>query len=196
MLTAETASEYDFVIALDASGSMASPSTRYDGKSRWEEAQETIYGIAHALHKFDSDGIDVVVFGANVETFEAVTPEKVADLFKSRSPRGSTPLHLALASVQDLASDGKKTVCIVFTDGEPDSRPDVVAQISSMADKLASDDEMTILMVQIGNDTAAAKFLMELDDNLNTKFDIVDTISAADADKMEPIDLINKAIAD
>lgn len=41
-----TVTEYDFVIALDASGSMASPSLRYPGKSRWEEAQETIYGLS------------------------------------------------------------------------------------------------------------------------------------------------------
>lgn len=44
-LTKETASEFDFIICLDASGSMSSPSTRYAGKSRWEEAQETILGI-------------------------------------------------------------------------------------------------------------------------------------------------------
>lgn len=191
-----TVTEYDFVIALDASGSMASPSTRYPGKSRWEEAQETIYGLAHALSKYDEDGIDVVVFGSTVETFEGVTPEKVADIFKARSPRGSTPLAEALQAVDALNSDGKKAVCICFTDGEPDSQQSAMDTIRAIADKQAADEDFTILFVQVGDDAAAAKFLATLDDNLNAKFDIVDTISAAEADKLEPLDLINKAIAD
>jgi uncharacterized protein with von Willebrand factor type A (vWA) domain len=120
-LTAETASEYDFVIGLDASGSMASPSTRYPGKTRWQEAQETIFGLASVLGQYDADGIDVVVFGGSVEVFEGVTAEKVTDIFSKRSPRGSTPLAEAITKIDGLNSDGKKAVALVFTDGEPPS---------------------------------------------------------------------------
>lgn len=196
-LTAETASEYDFVIGLDASGSMASPSTRYSGKSRWQEAQETIYGLASILGQFDTDGIDIVVFGGGVEVFEGVTADKVASIFAGRSPRGSTPLAEAIQKIDALNSDGKKAVAIIFTDGEPDDRPAAEAAILAAAGKLENDEDFTILFVQIGNDAGAAKFLAHLDDGLTSaKFDIVDTISAAEADQMEPLDLINKAIND
>lgn len=195
-LTAETASEYDFVVVLDASGSMGYPSTRYTGKSRWEEAQESIFGIASALAQFDSNGIDIVVFGGDVQVFEGVTPDKVVDVFKSRSPRGDTPLAEALAALDDLAADGKKTIAIVFTDGEPNSKPDAIKVIENIANKQEADENFTILFVQIGDDTGAAKFLAQLDDDLNTKFDIVDAIAAVDADKLEPLDLINKALND
>lgn len=195
-LTAETVTEYDFVIGLDASGSMASPSTRYPGKTRWQEAQETIFGLASALGQYDTDGIDVVVFGGSVEVFEGVTADKVSSIFAARSPRGSTPLAEAIRKIDALNGDGKKAVAIIFTDGEPDDRADAEAAIVAAANKLERDEDFTILFVQIGDDHGAAKFLAHLDDNLTAKFDIVDTISAVEADKMEPLDLINKAIND
>ncbi len=174
-LTKETASEYDFIVGLDASGSMASPSTRYSGKTRWQEAQETILGIASALGEFDSDGIDVVVFGGGVNLIEGVTAAKVAEIFANRSPRGSTPLAEALdVMVKKQASTGKNTVAIVFTDGEPDDRPAVEKTIVGAANALEKDEALTFLFVQIGNDAGAGKFLDHLDDGLSSaKFDIV-----------------------
>jgi hypothetical protein len=195
-LTLDSITEYDFIIALDASGSMAEPSTRFDGKSKWEEAQETITGLAHALNKYDTDGIDVVVFGATVDVYEGVTPEKVADIFHTRSPRGSTPLAHALEEVIKLHNHGKKAVCLCFTDGAPDSQDAVVKLITDTANMQNHDEDFTILFVQIGKDAGAAKFLAHLDDNLNAKFDIVDTLSAEEAEQMEPLALINHAIND
>ncbi|MBD3762605.1 VWA domain-containing protein [Rhizorhabdus sp.] len=196
-LSPETATEFDFVIGLDASGSMASPSTRYPGKTRWQEAQETIFGLASILGQYDSDGIDIVVFGGSVEVFEGVTADKVSDIFAKRSPRGSTPLAQAIHEIDRLNGDGKKAVALIFTDGEPDDRAAAEAAIVAASNKLEKDEDFTILFVQIGDDAGAAKFLAHLDDGLTSaKFDIVDTISAAEADKMEPIDLIVKAIND
>jgi len=196
-LTAETASEYDFVIGLDASGSMAGASTRYPGKSLWQEAQETIFGLASILGQYDADGIDIVVFGGGVEVYEGVTADKVAEIFSKRSPRGSTPLAEAIRQIDALNSDGKKAVAIIFTDGEPDDRAAAEAAIIEAAAKLEKDEDFTILFVQIGNDKGAEAFLEHLDDGLTAaKFDIVDAIKAVDADRMEPLDLINKAIND
>lgn len=196
-LDANTASEYDFVIGLDASGSMASPSTRYPGKTRWQEAQETIFGLASVLNQYDADGIDLVVFGGTVEVFEGVTPDKVSEIFAKRSPRGSTPLAECIQKIDALNGDGKKAVALIFTDGEPDDRAAAEAAIVAASNKLENDEDFTILFVQIGDDAGAAKFLAHLDDGLTSaKFDIVDTISAAEADRMEPLDLINKAIND
>ena len=110
-LDAQTASEYDFIVAIDASGSMASSSSRFAGKTRWEEMQETVFGISSELGKYDADGIDIVVFGSRVEWFEGVTADKVGEVFTSHSPRGSTPLGAALQMIADKhARSGKNTV--------------------------------------------------------------------------------------
>ncbi len=196
-LTAETASEFDFIIGLDASGSMASPSSRYEGKTRWQEAQETILGLASELGKFDADGIDVVVFGGDAKMVEGVTASKVAELFATRSPRGSTPLADALSLVVGKQkATGKNTVAIIFTDGEPDSKPAAEKVIVDAANGLDRDEQLTLLFVQIGNDPGASAYLDYLDDGITAKFDIVDAVKASVADTMEPIDLINKAIND
>lgn len=198
-LTAETASEYDFIVALDASGSMASPSKRRPGKTRWEEAQETIFGLATVLNQWDSDGIDVVIFGGGVEMHEGVGPDDVTKVFTSRSPRGSTPLAQALAEVvKKHNTSHKNTVAIVFTDGEPDDQAAAEKVIVDAANSLTKDEELTFLFVQIGDDRGATAYLEYLDDGLTgkAKFDIVDTVSASVADTMEPIDLINHAIND
>ena len=197
-LTAETASEFDFVVCLDASGSMSMPSTRFPGKSRWQEAQETIFGLAAALEQYDTDGIDVVVFSGGVEVHQGVTSAKVAEIFAARSPRGGTPLAAALGEVvARQKATGKNTVAIVFTDGEPDDRSSVEKTIVDAANAIEKDEALTFLFVQIGNDTGAAAFLDYLDDGLTAaQFDIVDAIPAAVADTMEPLALITKAIND
>lgn len=197
-LTAETASEYDFIVGLDASGSMANPSKRFPGKTRWQEAQETILGITMALEPYDSDGIDVVVFGGGANMIEGVTSAKVSELFATRSPRGSTPLAEALKLVVDKQhKTGKNTVAIIFTDGEPDSRDAAEKVIVDAANALDKDEALTFLFVQIGDDAGAGKYLEHLDDGLSAaKFDVVDALTAQVADTMEPLDLINHAIND
>ncbi len=197
-LTAATASEYDFIIALDASGSMSMPSTRFPGKTRWDEAQELIFGIAATLEKFDSDGIDVVVFGGETVLIEGVTSATVSDIFTNRTPFGGTPLHDALSIiVAKQAKSLKNTVAIILTDGEPINKAAAEKVIIDASHTLERDEQITFLFVQVGNDPVATAFLTYLDDGLDdAKFDIVDTVSAAIAETMAPLDLINKAIND
>jgi hypothetical protein len=177
---------------------MASPSKRYPGKTRWQEAQETIFGLAAALDQYDSDGIDVVVFGGGVTVVEGVTSAKVGEVFTSRSPRGSTPLAEACSAVVAKHNrTGKNTVAIMFTDGEPDDRAAVEKVIVDASNGLEKDEALTFLFVQIGDDPSAHAYLQHLDDGLSAaKFDIVDALTAAEADSMEPLDLINHAIND
>lgn len=199
-LNAETASEYDFIIALDASGSMGASSTRYQGKTRWQEGQELIIGLAGVLGQYDADGIDVVTFGQKVEMFEGVTVDKISSIFATVSPYGGTPTAEMLSKIVAKQTASKKnTVAIIFTDGEPSDRKAVESVIVSASNALERDEQLTFLFVQIGTDPGAAAFLKHLDDELEghgAKFDIVDTIGAAEAEQLSPLDLINKAIND
>jgi Mg-chelatase subunit ChlD len=199
-LNAQTATEYDFIIALDASGSMGNPSTRFSGKTRWQEGQELIIGLAGVLAGFDADGIDVITFGQSVQVFESTTADKVSEVLSTVSPYGGTPTDKALAAiVAKQKASGKNTVAIIFTDGEPNDKAAVEKVIVDAANSIEKDEALTFLFVQIGNAPDATAFLQHLDDELQSKgaaFDIVDTLAAEVAETMAPLDLINHAIND
>ena len=191
-------SEYDFIVAVDASGSMGTEDMK--GRSRWAYMQETAESFVRDMGKIDSDGIGLVVFsGSNIESFDGVTVDKVSEVFKNRSPRGGTPLAEALTAALKLAGKSdKKDFIIVFTDGVPDDKEAAMRVIRDASNKQETDDALTILFVQVGYDADAGRFLKKLDDDLTgCKFDIVDAKTIDEAEKFATIaDLIIEAIND
>lgn len=179
-------SEYDFVVVIDTSGSMGEPVRAGQTRTRWEAVQESAISFARDLQKFDADGIDVVFFGGahGVASHSAVTADKVKDVFATRSPRGSTPLAEALTAALALAGKSdKKDFIIVFTDGVPDDRAAAAKVLVEASHKQATDDALTILFVQVGDDAQASSYLKSLDDSLTgAKFDIVDAKTLAEAE--------------
>ena len=191
-------SEYDFVVLVDKSGSMAEPVKAGASRTRWEAVQESALQFARDVGQFDSDGIDVVVFGGStVDSHTGVTADKVKEVFGKYSPRGGTPLAEALAAGLQLAgTSDKKDFVVVFTDGVPDDREAAAKLIIEAANRQESDDALTILFVQVGDDASATAFLQRLDDNLTgAKFDIVDAKTVAEVDAFSSTtDLILAAI--
>lgn len=189
-------SEYDFIIAVDASGSMSEPHS--NGRNRYEHMQETAVSLCRELEKFDSDGIDIVFFGGqNITTANGVTADKVKEVFATRRPSGSTPLAQALTAALSAAGKSeKKDFIVVFTDGTPDDRAAAAKVIVEASHKQETDDALTILFVQIGNDAAATAYLTKLDDDLpGAKFDIVDVKTQDQVDNYASIaDLLIDAI--
>lgn len=191
-------SEYDFVVCIDASGSMSTEDVK--GRSRWATMQETAEAFCRDLNKIDSDGLGLVVFsGSNVESFDGVTPDKISEVFRNRSPRSSTPLAEALTAALKLAGKSdKKDFIIVFTDGVPDDKAAAAKVIREQSNKQSADDELTILFVQVGYDADATRYLKMLDDELTgCKFDIVDAKTIDEAEKFATtVDLVIAAIND
>lgn len=198
-VTAAALSEYDFVIAIDASGSMGETDMK-GGKSRWDYMQETALAFVRDVEKLDSDGIDVITFGgSSIVTHTGVTSQKVKEVFESRSPRGSTPLAEALTEALKVAGKSdKKDFIIVFTDGIPDDKAAAAKVIVDASHKQETDDALTILFIQVGHDKAASDYLRELDDSLTSaKFDIVDAKTMEEAEAFATTtDLILAAIDD
>lgn len=194
-----TLSEYDFIAVIDASGSMATEDMG-GGRSRWKAMQETAEQFCRDLSKIDSDGIGLVVFsGANIDSYDGVTVDKVTEVFRNRSPRSSTPLAEALTAALKLAGKSdKKDFIIVFTDGVPDDEAAAAKVIRDAANKQETDDALTILFVQVGKDVGAAAYLRKLDDQLTgAKFDIVDAKTMEEAEKFATTaELIAHAIND
>lgn len=178
-------SEYDFVVVIDKSGSMGEPNKPGSSVTRWEAVQESAMTFVRDVEKFDSDGLGLVLFsGAGVASFDGVTSDKIRDVFAQHSPRGSTPLAEALTAALALAGKSdKKDFIVVFTDGIPDDKAAAAKVIADASHKQETDDALTILFVQVGNDSAATAYLKQLDDDLKgCKFDIVDAKTQQEAD--------------
>jgi Mg-chelatase subunit ChlD len=192
-------SEYDFVVVVDASGSMGTADMA-GGKSRWTAMQETVGALVREIQELDSDGIDLVVFGgSNVSVESGVTTASLDNAFAARRPMGGTPLAEALTAALKLAGKSdKKDFILVITDGVPDDKAAAAKVIVDASNRLESDDELTFLFVQIGNDASAAAYLKSLDDDLTgAKFDIVDAKTMAEVEQYPSVvDLIVAAIND
>jgi Mg-chelatase subunit ChlD len=197
-LSIEQAKEYDHIILIDQSGSMGSPSTKFEGKTRWQEAQEFTEGYARFAEQVDEDGITVITFNSTVKTYDNVTSSKVSDLFTSIRPGGSTNLADALKAAFDKKfASSKPAIILVLTDGEPDSQSAVKTEIINAANKIEKDADLAIQFVQIGDDAAAHKFLVDLDDNLKeAKFDIVNSLTRVEAEALTLEQLLYQTIND
>lgn len=185
MTTPDALTEYDFILVVDASGSMSTEDMP-NKRSRWKYMQETAEAFCRDIEKLDSDGIGLVVFGgSSIEAVDGVTSDKVSAVFSNRSPRGSTPLAEALQAALKLAGKSdKKDFIIVFTDGIPDDEAAAAKVIRDAANKQETDDALTFLFIQVGRDASATAYLRNLDDNLKgAKFDIVDAKTIDEAEK-------------
>jgi Mg-chelatase subunit ChlD len=194
-------SEYDFIIVVDTSGSMGEPNKASEpqGPTRWQAMQESVLTFVRDVEAIDTDGIDVVQLGGSLNIWESVGTSKIRDIFGSMSPRGGTPLADALKNAFKCAGKSpKKDFIIVFTDGVPDHELAAAKAIVEQSKKQDTDDALTILFIQVGDDAAATRYLRNLDDNLKeAKFDIVDTKTVDEANKFSTTsDLILAAIAD
>lgn len=193
-------SEYDFIVAIDTSGSMGEPVKPGSSVTRWEAVQESAMTFVRDIEKIDSDGLGLVLFGGTqIKSIDNVTSENIRQVFAGASPRGSTPLAEALTAALQLAGKSdKKDFIIVFTDGVPDDKAAAAKVIVDASNKQETDDALTILFIQVGADAGATQYLASLDDSLTgAKFDIVDAKTVAEAEAFATTaELILAAIAD
>jgi hypothetical protein len=196
----------DYTLIIDRSGSMDT-NDQPGGKSRWDVAQESTLAVARKIEQLDPDGINVYVFAGKHKAYKNVTSAKVAQIFQENSPLGSTNLAGVLkAAFEDFLSrkssgqlkDGE--LIIVVTDGDPDDRKAVYKSIIEVTRKMDSDEQLTVLFLQIGNDLSAAEFMHSLDNQLQgdglAKFDIVDVKTFADLEDMTLMEALENAIVD
>ncbi|KAF8897879.1 hypothetical protein BD779DRAFT_1492797 [Infundibulicybe gibba] len=180
--------DYDTVIILDDSGSMAG--------RLWREATDALAQMAEYAGQYDVDGIDVYFLNDQRAGHGLRTKESVENLFRDVVPRGVTPIgarleRLLRVYLHDLEAahatgelarvDAIKAVnYIIITDGAPTDDPEsVIVQAARRLDeKHFPTTQVGIQFVQIGSSRSATRFLQELDDALSERHkirDIVDT---------------------
>lgn len=192
------ATEYDYIVVIDKSGSMGEPSLTLQGRTRWDEAKEFTENFARFAAKHDDDGITAITFNSSCKVYDGVTADKVHEIFTTCQPGGSTNLAGALdAAFKKKFSGSKPAIILVMTDGQPDNSDAVKTSIINASNKIEKDGDIGIQFVQIGNDSGAAKFLADLDDNLKgAKFDIVNSLTREEAEKLTIEQMLYLAIND
>jgi uncharacterized protein YegL len=173
--------------------------------SRWDYAQEQTMAIARQCAKFDSDGIDVIVFAGSPKLYSGVTPDKVKQIFVENNPSGSTDTAAALKMALDgyntrkAAGAAKPITVVCITDGAPTDQKAVDKVIIDHANSMQDDSETGITFIQIGKDPAARKFLEHLDNDLQSagaKFDIVDTKNEEEMETTSIVEILIAAVTD
>lgn len=188
---------HDFIVLIDFSGSMASTDAGKKG-TRIERVKESVVGLVGELSAVDEDGIDLITFGGETITHIAgVKNTEILNTVFARRVSGGTPTAEALTKAFEVAGKSDKPdFIVVFTDGEPNNRQAVKDLLIKQANSQDTDEELTVLFIQVGDDASAGAFLAELDDGLHTKWDIVDTKTQAEADAFPTLAaLIEAAIA-
>lgn len=174
--TKKVCSGRDYVILVDNSLSMTTKDCT-GGVSRYDATLELIGSITNAIEEFDSDGIEVYMFGHEVVKFEGVTSANLYDKLPPTPTGQATFTGLVLdTAFKDYFSSGatKPVSFICFTDGIP-SDPDVLERaIKNAAQAAGNGESVGLSFLQMGNDTRATQHLKKMDDEMG-EIDIVDT---------------------
>ncbi|KAI9739170.1 MAG: hypothetical protein M1834_007383 [Cirrosporium novae-zelandiae] len=185
-------SEFDTIILIDDSGSMA-------GRS-WRETGQALQTITPTVTQFDKDGVDIYFLNHREPYHNVTTAGRVEQIFGTVRPGGATPTGTRLnAILKEYMRDLEKQIAaeknglnipaseaikplniIVITDGVPTD--DVESVIIAHAKKLEKLEavpwQVGVQFFQVGCEPEAAEELRHLDDDLKGEGirDMVDTV--------------------
>jgi uncharacterized protein with von Willebrand factor type A (vWA) domain len=196
----------DYTLIIDRSGSMGTQD-QAGGRSRWAAAEESTVALARRCNALDPDGITVYLFASRFRRFDHVGPSRVIQIFQENEPAGGTDLaavlthafadYFARKSQRRTKKNGETIV--VITDGEPDDPKAVMQAIIDASRRIDRDEELAVLMLQVGTDERATRFLKALDDDLvrvGARFDICDTVTMLEMEDTPLADVLLNAILD
>ncbi len=180
----------DFIIALDISGSMRAADCPA-GMTRINYSIEQFRTFASEASKWDTDGVSLYAFGANVHAFPDVASDKldaVTDKLRALPLEGTTRTDLVILAAfrEHQERKNEQTVLFVFTDGEPADQDAVFKAVAHITNTVKDEREFNISFVTVGNRTPSLQqFLTKLDDGVpGAKYDIVDVKKLEEVDFM------------
>lgn len=101
-------------------------------------------------------------------------------------------------ALKNHKSKSKPETILIITDGAPDNKKTVKRVLVEATLEMKTDEELSISIIQVGDDERAAAWLKELDENLvkdGAKFDIVDTMSCNEMKNIDFAEIIRRSIA-
>ncbi len=158
---------YEIIPVIDKSGSMLTDDMP-GGKRRYEAMEEAVCALCDEMSQHDADGLDAIFFsGKGISTHKLFNFADAKSAFATNRPGGSTPmaqaLVLALSSAQAMIRNGKKVIIPIFFDGVPDSTGDVESLIAQQANQQANDEDLTMIMIQVGSNPDGKNWLQRVE---------------------------------
>ena len=194
----------DYTLIIDKSKDMYLSDSAI-GKSPWSLMQESVIKLASECEKLDLDGLTVYLFSDYFKRYDQVTSTDLVHIFLENQPSGKTNLADALKDAIDnyferralnIAKPHGETILVV-TAGEIENPERVQDIIISAANNLQQDEELGISLIQVGNKPEVTQFFQLLDNELQTmgaRFDICNTVTIEDLEKMNLTDVFINAI--
>jgi uncharacterized protein YegL len=132
------------------------------------------------------------------------TSEDVMKHFNDKKNQisSSTDLYKVLDSAlkPDAVPRTKPETILVITDGVPDDKASVERVLIEATKKyMQNDNDLSVTIIQVGDDTNAMRWLQQLDDGLTAKgakYDIVDILTAEELKKFNFADIVAKSVSD
>ena len=121
---------------------------------------------------------------------------------KKNQISSSTDLYKVLDSAlkPDAVPRTKPETILVITDGVPDDKASVERVLIEATKKyMQNDNDLSVTIIQVGDDTSAMRWLQQLDDGLTAKgakYDIVDILTAEELKKFNFADIVAKSVSD
>ncbi|KAJ7152585.1 hypothetical protein C8R43DRAFT_1003007 [Mycena crocata] len=169
----------------------------------WKQAGKALQDLAAVASEYDTDGLEIHFLNSPVVAKQVKSAEEVEDAFSKVTPTNSTPigrkLHTLLGehlSALERNPELKRVNYIIITDGAPTDRAEtepelvIVDAAKELDSRNALLTQVGIQFVQIGNNTAAKRYLESLDNNLRTKHNIRDIVDTTFASVDKPLDMI------
>jgi len=160
-----TANTNNYMIMIDKSGSMAL------GKpTRWAQSARVSLTVTSSCLQHSPEGIDVYFFGSpdQLETYPGLkSKDDVQQIFQSKKHLGgTTALEGALAkgfATHFARPLSVPTSILVITDGWPNSKSSVIHEITNASKKCQTTSEISISLMQVGNDDKCKEFFKKLE---------------------------------
>jgi len=187
----------DYILIIDKSGSMSG--------DLWRQAKDVAHKIIPWICNADPDGVTLYFFSSCAQfhpKFERIKNfQDIETIFTDFLPGGTTDLTGVLhqAFGEHFSKNHSPTTILVITDGVPDNQETVKREIIAAANKILTDEELSVTFIQIGKDPDATRYLKMLDDDLRSlgaRFDIVDQVTAEEMGGMTFEQFIQHSITD
>lgn len=161
---------FDIVILADDSGSML-----FD-RERVDDLTFIISSISEIITLFDKDGISIRTFNGSLSVDNLTDEKNVKSAISKMNFSGGTPIASSLSNkilnpmIIKLINKNalqKPVLVLIITDGQPDSKNDVVNVISSLKSTLEKSkygsSAVSFQFAQVGRDRQAQEWLSEID---------------------------------
>jgi len=170
---------YDIVILIDQSGSMGE-TVDGSGLSKWEWCSNQLTSFASQALASTGKRFTIGTFNHTYNIRHNCSPQEVEDTFTRNKPGGGTELATPLNNVLTEYINGTRAqplLVVVLTDGMPNDPEQVESTIIDISKRVASPDQIQIVMFEIGNDASGQALLTMLDAGLEragARYDIVE----------------------